>query len=365
MVDWEFVDRRHAAGKSWEEIASDRRADFVPDPNGPSPGRQLRALSRERGSAGPVGETPVTGGPPSRSSRLARVGWFIFPMMAPWAFLAIVLPSPFGVYLPGIPTLGLVAAIAGIVLAIGLLKTHPKWNRIYRQTAMIGFAVGLLIVSGLGAAAWSNGCPVLSPFTTAEPGGWVRVAHANWAVEGVPVLFFYGSVACPYCSASSWAVLTALQRLGTVSGVSYDHSSSTDVYPNTPSVILPDLTVASSYVSLDALESLDNSSITAPSPGACIEQAYLSAYNPFGAIPFVVIGGTFVHASATLVDPAALQGLTAVQVEEQLTTHQGSAYVAISGAEAYLLAYLVYLNGREPSSVATDPAVAPILGQIS
>ncbi len=364
MVDWEFVDRRRAAGKSWEEIATDRRSGFAPDPHGPSAGRQLRALSRARNATGAVGEDTAVAPAPKPVSRLARVGWFIFPLMAPWAFLAIVLPSPFGVYLPGIPTLGLIAAIAGLVLAIGLLRTHPKWNAIYKQTATVGGVVGILIVSSLGVVAYTSGCPVLSPFTTAEPGGWVRVPHASWDVEGVPVLFFYGSAACPYCSASSWAVLTALERLGNVTGIVYDHSSSTDVYPNTPEVVLPALTVASSYVSLNAVESRDNSTITAPATGSCIEQAYLSAYNPLGAIPFVVIGGAFVHASATLVDPAALQGLSALQVEQQLAAHSGSAYVAISDAANYLLAFLVYLNAGQPTSVATDPAVAAIVSQI-
>lgn len=363
MVDWEFVDRRRAAGIGWEEIAADRRADFTPEAHGPSPGRQLRARARDRAREPPL-PAAVAEEKESRRWGLARIGWLVFPFLAPWAFLAIFIPSPVGVYVPGIPLLGLLAAAAAILLAIGLLRTRRKWTPVYRRTASIGAAAGLIVAGVLGGAALASGCPVLSPFTTPEPGGWERVSHASWTVEGVPVLFFYGSVACPYCSASSWAVLGALERLGNVTGVTYDHSSTTDVYPNTPSVVLPDLTVTSSYVALDVRESTGDTQITAPSTGACIEQAYLSAYNPLGAVPFVVLGGTFIHASATLVDPAALQGLSAAQVHAQLNASSGPAYDAISPAQNDLLAFSVYLNDGAPGSVANDPAVAAIVGQI-
>ncbi len=360
MVDWAWVDRKRAAGKSWEEIASDPRSGFQPDPKGTTPGRQLRALARDRD---PAGAAPREEDRTSRRWGLARVGWLLFPLLAPWVFLALVLPSPVGVYLPAIPFLGLAAAAAGILLAIGLLRSPRKWTPAFRQTATAGVTVGLLLAGALGGAALASGCPVLSPFLTGEPGGWERVAQGSFRENGIPVLFFYGSVACPYCSASSWAVLAALQSLGQVSGVTYDHSSSTDVYPNTPSVVLPDLSVASSYVVLDARESTGDAQIVAPAVGACIEQAYLSAYNPLGAIPFVVVG-PFVHAQATLVDPAALSGLTAAQVSSQLAQKSGTAYLAITSAEAYLLAYLVYQNGGAPANVASEPAVAAIVAQI-
>jgi Domain of unknown function (DUF929) len=363
MVDWDWVDRARSEGWSWKEIAEDPRSEFQPDRTGVPASRQLRTQYRMRPAA-PVPENALTAPPEShRGSRMARFGWGAFALLAPWAVLAFFFPSPVGVYLPVIPLLGLFAAAAGIILAIGLLRSTRKWTPEFRTYAIAGLVAGLVIAGGLGVYASSQGCPFLSPFTTAEPGGWVRSPGASWEIAGAPVVFFYGSVACPFCSASSWAVLGALDTLGNVSGVVYDHSSSSDIYPNTPSVVLSDVNVSSPYLTLDARESTSDSQIMSPPTGRCIEQGYLSAYDPIGAIPFIALGGVFVHTD-TLVDPAALASFTASQIAGQLQNHSGGAYIAISGAETDLLAYLVWLNGDRPANVATEPAVAAVIAQI-
>jgi hypothetical protein len=359
MVDWEWVDRKRADGWSWEDLARNPRTGFRPDPSGSSPGQQLRALARARSAEVRPGG-PVDSG---RRWNLARGAWLAFALLAPWAFLAGVLPSPVGVYVPAIPFLAFLAAAAGAVLAFGLLRSPLKWTPVFRQTATIGAVAGLVIAGTLGVVGVVGGCPTLSPFTTGEPGGWSRVPMGAWSSQGVPVAYFYGSVACPYCSASSWAVLGALERLGNVTNVVVDHSSSTDVDPNTPSVVLGNLFVDSLYVSLDARESTNDQQISAPAFASCTERAYVSAYDALGAIPFLALGGTFVH-TGSLVDPGALSGLTGAEIEQQLANHQGPAYQAIEPAEVDLLAYLVWLNGDRPASVASDPSVAPVLAQI-
>ncbi|MGI0053209.1 MAG: DUF929 family protein [Thermoplasmata archaeon] len=363
MVDWELVARLRTGGASWEEIARDPAVEFAADPTGPTAGRQLRALDRSRRGTDPAtGTVPPPPEDPKRWS-LARIGWLSFALLAPWTFLAFVLPSPVGVYLPLLPILGFAAAAAGALLAFALLRSARKWTETYRTTAMAGAVIGLVIAGSLGGLALGAGCPVLSPFLTGEPGGFQRAPHVTWAEGGHPVLFFFGSVACPYCSASSWAVLGALERLGNVSGVTYDRSSTGDVYPGTPSVVLSDLVVQSDYLTLDARESTSDQQIQAPDPGGCPAQGFVSAYDSFDSIPFVVLGGSFLHVGS-LVDPAALQGLTAGQVASELADHQGTAYAAIGPATNLLLAYLVWLNGDVPASVASDPGVAPILAGI-
>ncbi|MHB8352609.1 MAG: DUF929 family protein, partial [Thermoplasmata archaeon] len=259
--------------------------------------------------------------------------------------------------------LGFAAALAAGLLAVGLLKASRKWTDVYRSTATTGAVVGLVVAGALGGFALAGGCPVLSPFVTAEPGGYERVPQGAWAEGGHPVLFFFGSVACPYCSASSWAVLGALERLGNVSGLTYDHSSSSDVYPGTPSVVLPDLIVGSPYVTFDARESTGDQVIQAPDSGGCPAQGYVSAYDALESIPYVVMGGTFFHVG-TLVDPAALQGWSAGQIAQQIADRNGTAYTAVAPAIDLILAYVVWLDGGQPTSVANDPAVAPLLAQI-
>lgn len=365
MVDWDRVDRLRRDGAGWEAIARDGRVGFDPDRSGRSAGRQLRAEYRAHtaeAAAGAPGATEAAAADPRRWS-LARVGWLTFAVLAPWAFLAYMLPSPVGVYLPLVPLLGFAVAAAAAVLAVGLLKTSRKWTEVYRSTATTGAVVGLVVAGALGGVALAGGCPVLSPFVASEPGGYERVPQGAWAEGGHPVLFFFGSVACPFCSASSWAVLGALERLGNVSGFTYDRSSTGDIYPGTPSVVLPDLVVGSSYVSLDARESTGDQVIQAPGTAGCPAQGYVSAYDSLESIPYVVLGGTFYHLG-TLVDPAALQGLTAAEVAQEIADRNGTAYRAVAPATDLILAYLVWLDGGEPASVADDPAVAPLIAEI-
>lgn len=315
-------------------------------------------------SAGSSGDASPDAPPtPRRRWTLARFGWLLLPLFGPWVLLAYFLPSPAGVYLPAEPDLIFLALIAAFLFGFGLLRAPRKWTPEFRRTATVGLAVGLIAPGLLAGVALANHCPLLTPFTTSEPGGWERVSAPMWTIGGSTVLFFYGSVACPYCSASSWAILAALERIANVSSITFDHSSPTDSYPKTPSVVLPALEVSGPYVSLNAHEALSDTQIESPSVDSCTEMAYLSAYDPLGGIPFVVVGGQFFH-QGTLVDPGALGHLTASYLAGEDRNESGVAWPVIGPACDDLLAYLVYENGGQPRSVADDPAVAPILAGI-
>jgi uncharacterized protein YndB with AHSA1/START domain len=149
----------------------------------------------------------------------------------------------------------------------------------------------------------------------AEPGpsgdnGWGRIANlscAPWMAAGVPVVFFWGSIACPYCDASSWAVEAAVQNFSfpspftTVLG-NYVVSSPGDVYPQTPGLNLGGGVNNSAYVTFIPQIGENPDAITVPalSPPA---STYKSADDSAGGVPFLVIGGVFVH-TGTLVNPA-------------------------------------------------------------
>ena len=51
---------------------------------------------------------------------------------------------------------------------------------------------------------------------------------------GKPEVLYLGAMYCPFCAAQRWAMVNALSRFGTFSGLKTTHSSSTDSYPNTP-----------------------------------------------------------------------------------------------------------------------------------
>lgn len=369
MVDWEAVERLRAKGWDWDRIAGDARADFHAEEGMGEPGRALRALYYQRRSKQQRRPGPTGGGRKSDDLAdrpkwsLARAGMILAPAFGVWLALALVFPSPVGTYLPAVPAIVIVFLVAVFVLAWGLLRAAEKWNRTLRTSAIVGVVLGFVVAGTFGLAAVLGGCPTLSSSLGPEPAQWEKAGNPAWQVNGAPVFLYYGSIACPYCSASSWAIQFALQKFGTLTGTYYDHSSLTDVYPGTPEVVLASAQLNSGYVSLDILESTDNTKITYPAFPSCTEQAYVSAYDSSG-IPFVVVNGQYIHAG-TLVDPSQLTGLNATTIQSQIAAQQGVAWNAVEVQGYFLIAYLVKANGGQPASLASDPTVAADLAQIT
>ncbi|HYK92911.1 MAG TPA: DUF929 family protein [Thermoplasmata archaeon] len=376
MVDWDRVERLRSKGWDWDRISSDEKVDFHNEQGAGEPGRALRTLYYQRRSR--AQRQPGEGGKGGKSGRddpdrpkwtLARFFYLLVPLFGIWFVLAYVFPSPVGVYVSAIPLLAILLLASVAVLAFSLLRSAEKWSRVYRNTAAIGLVVGLIIAGAFGLAALSQGCPSLTSAFSAEPQNWNKANNAVWQDNGAPVLFFYGAYACPYCSASSWAVYYALHKLGTVSSLQYGHSSSSDIYSNTPEILLDQLSVQSQYVSLQVSENHDPVQTVGVPPGSCIQQAYVSAYDTSG-IPFIVLNGQYFH-TTSIVPPQngtsgfSLNSYTAPQIMGELNNQSGPAWDDISPGAYWLLAFMIKVNNGSPANVASIPQVSQDLGQIS
>ena len=371
MVDWDLVERRRSKGWDWDRIAEDPKVDFHADENAGDPGRALRALYYQRRSKSR--RRPASSGDgggatdlePERRWTVERVAALLVPLLGVWFVLALVVPSPIGTFVPAIPYLAILLGIALAVLGYALLRATSRWNLAIRNSVVIGVVLGLVFAGGFGVAALVSGCPTLASTATAtsEPMTFSKVGNALWSDNGAPVFFFYGSSACPFCSASSWAMVVALEAFGTLTGTYPDRSSPTDTYPNTPELVLASATLQSRWVSLQVAESTNDNQITAAATSGCVQSSYVSAYDNGGSIPFVVIGGQYYHVGA-MVNPSSLSGLTATQVQDQINNQSGTAWNAISPTAFLLEAFLVKANGGQPNSVATNSSVAQWLLQI-
>jgi Domain of unknown function (DUF929) len=368
MVDWESVERLRSKGWDWDRIAADERFDFHAEANSGEPGRQLRALYYQRRS-----KTARRGGDGSKTGKsaklddsprwtLARAGWIAVPAVGLWTLLAYVSPSPIGAYLPAYPYLIIALLVAVFVLAFALLRTTDRWNTTYRNGVIVGAVLGLVIAGGFGIVAISQGCPTLTPAGSALPsngalGSWTLYSgDPTWQQGGHPVFFFYGSIGCPYCSASSWAFFWALERFGSIQGLTLGHSSIGDIDPATPELEFVNAQYTSSYIGLHVLEADDDSSTAPPAPSSCTDQAYISAYDGGNnGIPFIVQGGQYVHVG-TVDDPAQIQplGLTPAQVLGQVLNQSGTAWGYIAPNAYMLTAIMLKSDGGQPASILTQ-----------
>ncbi len=369
MVDWESVERLRSKGWDWDRIASDESVEFHAEADSGEPGRQLRALyyqrrskaSRRGGAEG--GKAAKSGKLDSRAKwTLARAGWIAVPAVGVWALLAYIYPSPVGVYLPAYPVLLILLLVAVFVLAFALLRTAERWNTIYRNAVVMGCVVGLAVAGVFAVVAISGGCPTLTPAGNTLPtngaiGTWTEYGgNPTWTSGGHPVFFFYGSIGCPYCSASSWAFYWALERFGTVQGLELGHSNPGDVYPSTPELSFVNAQLTSNFVAIHILESDVDTNTVPPAPSSCIDQAYISAYDGgTNGIPFAVVGGQYVH-TGSVVDPSQLQplNLQPSQVLGQVINQTGQAWDLISPNAYMLTAILLKADGGQPASILSQ-----------
>ena len=119
-------------------------------------------------------------------------------------------------------------------------------------------------------------------------------------------MLYVGAEYCPFCAMERWALIGALSRFGTFTGVTETTSSSTDVHPDTPTFSFKDAKYTSDVVAFEAVETQDRDG----KPLQTLEGdnlALFQKFNPGGGIPWITYGGTHATDGAT-VDAERLRG---------------------------------------------------------
>ncbi|MHB8351551.1 MAG: DUF929 family protein [Thermoplasmata archaeon] len=360
MVNWREVERLRARGLDWESVAGTASVQFTPPDGVEDAGRALKALyltrksQRSRSSRGAsiAAEEEDAAQAPTRrrSSRLLIVGLFLLAASGIWSVIALAFPAPYGILVAFLPDLLVGLILAAILLAAAFLLGVSDLRGSWMKPVAVGIVIGLIGVGLSGYVASQEGFLSLQPGTS-YGNGFQQAANSLWTENGRPVVFFMGSAACPYCSATSWAIRGALNLFGGLSGTGYTTSAPDDsAGPNTPEVTLYGSTLGGTYLTWLPAEAPDNQVIQQPALTPA-QQSYLSAYDSGGSIPFLVFGGIFMHVG-TLVDPASLTTggsvgttpYTPAQVNGQLQNQSGPAYSAIIQFVYLIAAYCAKID---------------------
>jgi len=373
MVDWDKVQELRSKGWDWSDIAKDPSVDFHPDASAGDPARALRALYHRSGRR--TKTATVEAAPPKRLRKeeaerkwtLTRIGYLLVPTVVVWFALAYVAPSPVGLLVPAIPYLALGMAGVAIILLYALWrKTEgPRWTAVYRRTLIGGVVLGLVVAGTIGlAGSVVFGCPYLPPpssLSSDGSSGWSTGPLAAWQENGVPVVFFYGSTWCPYCSASSWAIYKALTEFATVSNVHTDYSSLTDVYSGTPEIVLASAQLGPKLghgpgVSFQAAEDTSGVEGNYPTTGSCYQQAYVTAYA--SGIPFAAVNGQVVH-DGTLVNPSDLAPWNSANgsagtVRADVLNETGAPWAAVDAQAWWIMTFIAKDLGTPVATLASE-----------
>jgi hypothetical protein len=183
---------------------------------------------------------------------------------------------------------------------------------------------------------------------------------------GKPEMLYIGAEYCPYCAGTRWAMIVALSRFGTFSGLRTIHSSTTDTPANIPTWTFYQSRYTSRYLTFTPVETTTNvrqgNSYPPLQTPTAQQQQVQQAYDPSGTIPFISFGNKYVLASAPY-DVTLLQGKTWAQIASALKDPSSPIAKAIGGAANYMTAAICKLTGNQPASACT-PAVTALQSQL-
>ena len=172
---------------------------------------------------------------------------------------------------------------------------------------------------------------------------------------GKPQVLYIGAEYCPYCAAQRWALIVALGRFGTFTGLQTTTSSSTDIYPNTPTFTFRAATFSSDYIDFRAVETYDRDQQPLQSPTAA-EQQLWSKYDPAGSIPFVDFANRYAMSGA-MFSPDLLGGASWQAIASDVEDPSSTQAQAILGSANLTTAAICKATSDKPASVCGTPAI--------
>jgi hypothetical protein len=172
---------------------------------------------------------------------------------------------------------------------------------------------------------------------------------------GKPEVLYIGAEYCPFCAAQRWALIVALSRFGTFSGLKTTTSSSSDAYANTPTFTFHGATYTSRYIDFRAVETADREQQPLETPSSADEQVF-SKYDTAGSIPFLDFGNRYALTGATF-SPDVLGGQSWQAIADELKDPSSTQAKAIVGSANLLAAAICKSTSDQPASVCSTATI--------
>lgn len=251
------------------------------------------------------------------------------------------------------------AILAGVLLVVGAMvvlfvnRGQPAGH----TSASSASAAAIAKVQNVPASTLTQvGVPTDITAPVRLPSGTPPVT-----IDGKPAIVYIGAEYCPFCAAERWPVVVALSRFGTFTDLSTSTSSSSDVYPDTPTFTFHGATYSSPYVTFSPAETQTRTGapLETPTPE---QQRLFATYDvgsvtgSDGAIPFVMIGNLYAWAGASYrLD--VLTGKTFEQIANALADPASPIARGIDGTANQITAMICQLTGDQPAEVCGAPSI--------
>ena len=253
---------------------------------------------------------------------------------------------------------GAVIAVVAVVVAVVLVAINNKSkDENANVTASPAIVTALTSVPAANFDQVGKGTSTggISPVTGQPP----------LTANGKPEVLYVGAEYCPYCAAERWAMVTALARFGTFSGLQTTKSSSQDVFPSTATLSFLTTTYTSDHVTFTSRETQDRAGKSIPTQELTSAQAStFKAIAPKGGIPFVDIANKYFINGAQF-DPNVLKGLTAEEIATQAGNPGTDIGKAVLGSANLITAAICKATDNQPAAVCNSSAVTSVAGSLT
>ncbi|KRC92152.1 hypothetical protein ASE25_01915 [Terrabacter sp. Root85] len=243
------------------------------------------------------------------------------------------------------------ASVAVVVIVIAVVLGIVISNRPKDAPAASGGAAALATLEKLPASLFDQ-----APAPTPEQAPAKLQGGTALTQDGKPKVLYIGAEYCPFCAMERWALIGALSRFGTFTGVTETTSSSDDVHPNTPTFSFKDAKYTSDVVAFEAVETQDrNKQPLQTLDGENL--ALFQKFNPGGGIPWITYGGTHATDGAT-VDANAFEGKTYDQIIAGIQDPTSDIGKTVTPAINMITAQICDQTKGKPADVCTSQGVA-------
>lgn len=186
-------------------------------------------------------------------------------------------------------------------------------------------------------------------------------------VGDLPLVLYVGAEFCPFCASQRWAVVVALSRFGTFTGLGLTYSASDDVYPNTQSLTFHGATFTSEYLVFQGVETATNvrqgsgyeplDSLT-PQQHQVMQTLNAPPYveqRAAGSIPFMAIGNRYLVDGGSY-SPEVLKGKSVTEIASAVGDPSTAIATGIVGTANAMTTAICVLTGNRPGEVCNGAA---------
>jgi hypothetical protein len=250
---------------------------------------------------------------------------------------------------------GAVVVVIAIVVAFVLVKANAKPAAGSVPNGPTGAALATMVDKVTSVPASTLDTVGAGSIT----GGPTSVTGPPLAATGKPEVLYIGAEYCPFCAAQRWAMIVALSRFGTFTGLSTVHSASGDSDPNTPTFTFYKSHYTSPHISFSPVEETTNipngpQTYQPLQKPTAAQEAIATKYDKGGGIPFIDIGNKYTESGDMPgYGPKDLSGSDWNQIADALANAKSPIAQGVDGAANYLTAAICKVTNNQPASACT------------